>query len=141
MRRLGLAAGLRFVARRPAPLPVVRPGGTANDLGTTPAAQSARQDQGFLEYIMMPPLDNRRPAKPSAKTAALTVLVRGARQAMAATRTRASADRQGEQAVAFAQRVQILWALQRLRAEKTDPMLAHRDTIPQIKSRRQSSSV
>jgi hypothetical protein len=73
---------------------------------------------------MMPSPDNRRRAKPSAKTAALTVPARDARQAMAATKSRETADRQREQAVASAQRMQILWALQWLRAEKADPMLA-----------------
>jgi hypothetical protein len=124
VRRDGLAARLRVVGVSPPPLPVVRSGRIANDLGTTATAQTAPQDQGSLEYLMMPPMYNDRPATPSAENTALTVAAPGARRAIAAPNHRVPSDRQGGQAVVLAQRRQIHWPLQRLRAAKADPILA-----------------
>jgi len=73
---------------------------------------------------MMPPTDHKRHARPSAENAALTVAAHGARRAMAAPKHRVPSGRQGGQAVVFAQRMQIRWTLQRLRAAKADPILA-----------------
>jgi hypothetical protein len=72
-----MAAGLRIAAAGPSPLSVVRSGRIANDLGATPTARSAAQDQGCLEYLMMPPTYNDRPAKHSAENVTLTVRTDG----------------------------------------------------------------
>jgi hypothetical protein len=73
---------------------------------------------------MMPPTYHKRHARPSAEKAALTVAAHGARRAMAAAKHRVPSGRQGRQAVVLAQRMQIRWTLQRLRAAKADPILA-----------------
>ena len=69
---------------------------------------------------MMPPTYNDRRAKPSAENAALTVAAHGARRGLAATKQRVPLSR----VVVFAEMPQTLRTLQRLRAEKTDPILA-----------------
>lgn len=73
---------------------------------------------------MMPPTYHKRHARPSAKNATLTVAAHGARRAMAEPKHRVPSGRQGGQAVVLAQRMQIRWTLQRLRAAKADPILA-----------------
>ena len=124
MRCLGLATRVRVIGAGPSPLPVVRSGRIANNLGATSTARPAPQDQGSLEYLMMPPTYNDRPATPSAENTALTVAAHGARRGMAAPKHRVPSDRQGRQAVVLAQRMQTRWTLQRLREAKTDPILA-----------------
>ena len=63
MRCLGLAARLRVVGAGPSPLPVVRSGRIANDLGATSTVRSAAQDQRRLEYLMNAADLQRSPCK------------------------------------------------------------------------------
>jgi hypothetical protein len=73
---------------------------------------------------MMPPIHNRRLAQPGAKNATLTAAAHGARHGLAATKQRPPSDQQERQAVVLTERMQILWTLQWLPAEKTDPVPA-----------------
>lgn len=69
---------------------------------------------------MMPPTYHSCQTKPSAENAALTVVAKGARRGLAATKQRGPSGWSREQIVALAERPQTRRTLQKLGTEKSD---------------------